>query len=169
MKRVMAMVLALMLAAGAALAEKNVHYVYDADEHDYEGRVVWSSDVRFYDQKGKCHDGYIWHTLNLKTGKYTTDEMRDSYIIMDDGSYEGFLTARDEGDYVAVYNVTGGSESKMIFAFVPNDVDRLDRNVKVEVKAYMGGYLYYRELRATSYWGDSIGYSSTFKRAEKHG
>ena len=159
------MVLALMLAAGAALAEKNAHYVYDADEHDYEGRVVWSSDVRFYDQKGKSHEGYIWHTLNLKTGKYTTDEMRDSYIIMDDGSYEGFLTARDEGDYVAVYNVKSGYESKMIFAFVPNDVERLDDNIEVKVLGYMDEYLYYYEYRRIP---DESPHGS-LKRTDKHG
>lgn len=71
MKKFFAIFLFLALMASPACAKKKTFYVYDADEHDYEGRVVWSSDAEYYDAKGKQHSTFIWHILNLKTGEYT--------------------------------------------------------------------------------------------------
>ena len=55
------------------MAEKKTFYVYDADEHDYEGRVVWSSDAKIYDEDGKPHGIFIWHMpANMLESSYAS-------------------------------------------------------------------------------------------------
>jgi hypothetical protein len=169
MKRAMVLALCLMLMAGNAYAKKDPFFVYDADEHDYEGRVVWSSDVTYRDNEGNDHDAFIWHTLNLKTGKYTTDEMRDSYIIMDDGSCEGFLTAREKDGCVSVFNVTDGYNSKLLFAYAPEDGALLNEYLRITVRAYMEDYLYYLERRAVDPQISPTRYERRFIRSDMHG
>lgn len=169
MKKVIVFVLAFFLLL-TAFAEKKTFYVYDADEHDYEGRVVWSSDANYYDKEGKQHSTFIWHMLNLKTGKYSTDESRDSYIIMDDGTIEGFLAAKEEDGYVTVYNVKSGYESEMIFKSSLDDGFVMETGLPMSIRAYMDGYLYYIEyvevdgepewrLKRTNLEGDEYTYA----------
>jgi hypothetical protein len=171
MKRAMVLALCLMLMAGSAYAKKDPFFVYDADAHDYEGRVVWSSDVTYSDNEGNDYDAFIWHTLNLKTGKYTTDEMRDSYIIMDDGSCEGFLTAREKDGCVSVFNVKNGYDSELLFTYALDEGYFTCFSMPMTVRGYMEGYLYYIDrlnteegyvwlLSRTDMQGDEYTYSA---------
>lgn len=163
MKKVIVFVLAFFLVF-TALAEKKTFYVYDADEHDYEGRVVWSSDAEYYDEEGKMHSTFIWHMLNLKTGKYTTDESRDSYIIMDDGTIEGFLAAKEEDGYVTVYNVKSGYESEILFTCSLEEGYPLGTGLPMTVRAYMDEYLYFIQRREKG-----SGYEYVLKRKNMKG
>ena len=58
MKKFFAILLLFAFAVSSASAKKQNFYVYDADAHDYEGRVVWSADAKYYDEEGKEHDTF---------------------------------------------------------------------------------------------------------------